>query len=257
MTLASALTSIASAASVIFGGGDPVILGDVTLQGFEIPEQITFGGQQQLTVHKFPGGARVIDAMGPDARALDWSGIFFGPGAATRARRLNTLKDAGEAIDLTWSGGSYVVVIASFEGDYRRDAHVPYRISCTVLEDDTTANVGATPSLLDGITSDIGSALGISGADITGALATAQTVVQQASSLIPGSGVGISILSGLTAGQGALSAALPLADAAMTATAALTPTAASIASLTSQAGALSGNFTALGYVGRAVRNLAA
>jgi hypothetical protein len=58
-----------------------LVLGPVAFSDFEDPERIRFGGAQRLAVHKLPGGARVIDALGPDDTEIGWSGIF-----AARAR---------------------------------------------------------------------------------------------------------------------------------------------------------------------------
>ena len=51
-------------------------LGDFEFARYEIPEQITFGGDQRLVVHELVGGTRVIDAMGRADAPLEWSGLF-------------------------------------------------------------------------------------------------------------------------------------------------------------------------------------
>ena len=61
---ASLLASVLTVSGVA-----PVILGPIALQGFEVPESITIGGAQRLAIHRLPGGARVIDALGPDDAA--------------------------------------------------------------------------------------------------------------------------------------------------------------------------------------------
>ena len=66
-----------------------VILGPVLLRDFEVPERISFGGRQAIVVHRLPGGARVIDAMGRDDAEIAFSGIFSGPDATRRARTLD------------------------------------------------------------------------------------------------------------------------------------------------------------------------
>lgn len=115
-------------------GGAPV-LGPVAFQGFEVPERITLGGRQRLTVHTLPGGARVVDAMGPDDRNLSWSGIVSGADAAGRVRQLDRLRRSGLALPLTWDGWRFTVIISDFEADSAKPWWVPYRISCTVLSE--------------------------------------------------------------------------------------------------------------------------
>ncbi len=66
--------------------GGAVSLGPITFTGFEVPSRINFGGSQRLVVHRFPGGARVIDSLGDDPARPEWKGSFTGPLAAARAR---------------------------------------------------------------------------------------------------------------------------------------------------------------------------
>jgi len=106
--------------------------------GFEVPDSIGFGGTQSLTVHKLPGGSRVVDSMGRDDAPLEWSGIFTGASALSRARFLDGYRIAGTIRKLTWGTFSYNVVIREFMPKYERDNHIPYRIVCEVVEDLTT-----------------------------------------------------------------------------------------------------------------------
>jgi len=113
----------------------PPVLGPVAFLGFEVPERITLGGKQRLAVHRLPGGARIVDAMGPDDRELAWSGVVSGPAAAERVRQLDRLRRAGLALPLGWDGWRFTVVISDFEADSAHPWWVPYRISCTVLSE--------------------------------------------------------------------------------------------------------------------------
>ena len=60
-----------------------VTLGGFAFQDFEVPERIPAGGEQMLAIHKLVGGRRVIDAMGRDDAALEWSGYFLGDYGST------------------------------------------------------------------------------------------------------------------------------------------------------------------------------
>lgn len=112
-----------------------LILGDFEFSRLEIPEKIPFGGDQTLVIHKLVGGKRVIDAMGRDDAPIEWSGLFQGENALARARYLDGLRVAGKPLVLTWDEFMFEVVIASFRPDYERFYQIPYRISCTVLQD--------------------------------------------------------------------------------------------------------------------------
>lgn len=114
-------------------------LGDFEFADFEIPPELRFGGEQMLVVHRLPGGARVVDAMGRDDAQIEWGGILFGPQAEDRARYLDGLRARAAELLLTWSSFQMRVVIQSLELVFRRYYHVDYRISLTVIEDLTTA----------------------------------------------------------------------------------------------------------------------
>jgi hypothetical protein len=132
-----------------------LVLGPVVFGGFEIPERINFGGAQRLAIHRLPGGVRVIDAMGRDDAEITWSGIFAGPDAATRARLLDLLRTTGGVLPLTWDSFLYSVVISRFEAQFNAPWWVPYRIACTVVEDEAQAIIEAGISLLASVTSDL------------------------------------------------------------------------------------------------------
>ena len=113
----------------------PPVLGRVGFSGFEVPERITLGGKQRLSVHTLPGGARIVDAMGPDDGELAWSGTFSGAAASERVRQLDRLRRAGLALPLAWDGWRFTVIISDFEADSANPWWMPYRISCTVLSE--------------------------------------------------------------------------------------------------------------------------
>ncbi|AVF41500.1 hypothetical protein AL486_18710 [Pandoraea apista] len=110
-------------------------LGDFAFARTEVPEQIPFGGQQALVVHKMVGGVRHVQAMGDDPMPLAWSGLLFGSMALERALYLKTLKESGQELELIWSELYYLVVIREFVADFERQYQLPYRISCEVVED--------------------------------------------------------------------------------------------------------------------------
>lgn len=110
-------------------------LGDFEFSRFEIPEKISFGGDQALVVHELVGGVRVVDAMGRMDAPLEWSGLFQGETALDRARYLDGLRVAGQPLPLYWSELAYWVVIKTFRCDFERSYKLPYSISCVVVAD--------------------------------------------------------------------------------------------------------------------------
>lgn len=130
-------------------------LGPVAFAGFELPSSITIGGRQRLAIHRLPGGIRVIDALGPDPADIAFSGIFTGPDAADRARLLDALRVSGVSLPLAWDAFLYTVIIENFEADYRSPWWIPYRVTCSVLQDEAAAVITAVAQLAPAITSDL------------------------------------------------------------------------------------------------------
>ena len=114
-------------------------LGPVTFQDFEVPSGINFGGAQRLAVHRLPGGARIIDAMGRDDAQITFSGVFSGPNASWRARSLDELRSAGAVLPITWDAFFLSVIISDFQADYQNGWWIPYSITCIVLRDEASA----------------------------------------------------------------------------------------------------------------------
>jgi hypothetical protein len=160
-----------------------VTLGDITFAGLEVPERIAFGGDQALTVHELVGGVRVVDAMGRQDMPLEWSGYFMGPTALDRALYLNTQRILGQGLVLTWSQLRFLVVIQRFDAQFELVNRLPYRISCTVVEDRATPTMaGAVPDIDDQMAGDMNAAnaLGTSIGDSTlsGLLGTLDTAIK-------------------------------------------------------------------------------
>lgn len=148
-----------------------LVLGPVAFEAFEVPARIGFGGHQRIVVHTLPGGARVIDTMGPDDAPIAWSGAFSGPDATLRARLLDTLRSEGAVWTLAWEAFSFSVVVAEFHAQYERSNWIPYRISCTVLADDAAALAQAMVSTVGLALGDLAAVAGFPGVNASAAVA--------------------------------------------------------------------------------------
>jgi len=236
-----------------------LLLGPVAFRDFEIPERVRFGGAQRLAVHRLPGGARVIDALGRDDAALSWEGIFSGADATDRARLLDLLRAEGGLLALTWDVFFYTVVIASFEADYRHGWWIPYRIACTVLRDEAQALASAAVSLAVAAVADVAAAAdyaGGAGVD----LSAAGTAVAIPGATALGGAAYAGAVTAVGAAQAQLSGGIAGADASLGASAlagaATAPDAvAALGGATQSAGQLAALTTAQGYVNRTAVNL--
>jgi hypothetical protein len=135
-----------------------LVLGPVLFTEFEVPARINFGGRQRVVVHALPGGARVIDVLGRDDAQISFSGIFSGIDATLRARTLNDLRSAGVPLALTWDTFFYTVLITELQVDYQNGRWIPYRIVCTVLQDEASITPNIPISLIDIISADMDAA---------------------------------------------------------------------------------------------------
>jgi hypothetical protein len=161
-------------------------LGDVLFADLEVPEHLPFGGDQQLVVHKLVGGARQIDAMGRDDLPPEWSGIFMGADALSRAKYLDAQRIAGVSLPLVWSEFFYDVIIRRFEANFEREWMIPYRIVCEVVKDHSQPQTSlAGPSINDLMNADLSSAniltSQIGNGTLTGLMSTVNSAISTVS----------------------------------------------------------------------------
>jgi nucleoid-associated protein YgaU len=175
-------------------------LGDFVFQDLEVPESIGFGLEQRLAVKKLVGGVRDIQALGPDPRPIDWSGIFLptpeGESALDRAEAIKSMVIQAQPVTLSWDRIYLMVYIRSFDPDYRF-ARIPYRISCEVIQDLTTPDdLSAEPDaddLIDGDMNSINNAVpGIGDSTLSSLTATLSSAVSSVKTFV---GAGISTIS--------------------------------------------------------------
>lgn len=141
---------------------DTLVLGGVVFDPFSTPVEIPFGGRQAMVVHKLPGGARVIDTLGPDEANIDWSGFFYGDNAMDIAVQLDGMRASGSVYPLTFCGQYRSVIIESFIPKVRKFPYwVNYTISCMVYQNPSLGTLGAISGSIDSlILSDLSVALG-------------------------------------------------------------------------------------------------
>jgi hypothetical protein len=140
-----------------FGALGPVVLGDFVFTGFEVPPHVTFGGKQAMTVHRLPGGERVVDLLGPDDHYLQWSGAFLNQFPSQSVQRLDQMRVDGNPLPLTWGNYYYTVLIDDFAADDRTSGPLQYRISCLVLGSGPSAPTAQQPSLTGAVNNDVNS----------------------------------------------------------------------------------------------------
>jgi hypothetical protein len=212
----------------------------VTLDGFEVSGALRFGGKQALTVHRLPGGGRVIDALGPDDADISWSGILSGGSAADRARLLDGLRRNGLTVTLAWDSFLVAVVIGELVLDFANPWWIPYRIRCVVAPGVNASGPGTSVTAQSAVLADLGVAAGFINIGAIGAtLNTPDAFTLGTSTYATASNA----LSGLVTST---DAAIATAGAAMSAN--------DIPSMLTATGTLANLSAARGYVARASVN---
>jgi len=138
-----------------------LMLGPVLFRDFEIPERISFGGRQRLAVHRLVGGRRVVDCLGRDDSEIVFRGTISGGDATSRAGTLDALRIVGDPLVLSWDTYYYAVILSRFEAEYHSTSWIPYRIACTVLQDQSWGGTDTAVSLVSSIFSDLSAAAAI------------------------------------------------------------------------------------------------
>lgn len=156
-----------------------VTIADIVLEDWEIPEKVSWGGAQRMTVHKMVGGTRYIDIMGQDNAEVSWSGRFLSPDASFRADQLDLIRKSGALIDVVFAGRYYSAVISSFTAQQVTQFHLTYSISFTILADESSVFPPPEPTVLLMVSADIATLVAL--AIVAPQLAAAQI----AATLIP------------------------------------------------------------------------
>ena len=112
--------------------GSPIQIGAISLQNFEVPPSVRFGGRYRLMVHTLSGGARVLERLGPDDGDIQFRGTFSGSQAEARVRAVNNLRLTGEIVWLTWESFRYQVIVKTFLVDYYSPWWISYQLSCAI-----------------------------------------------------------------------------------------------------------------------------
>lgn len=135
---------------------DTLVLGGFVFTDFAVPDQMPFGGRQHTVVHKMPGGARVIDCMGPDDADRTWSGILWGAGALGQMLSLDALRRAGTELPFSWGAEGRTAVISDCHFEVKKFQCVHYTITVILTDGGTGGALGLAEEM---ILADLGAAL--------------------------------------------------------------------------------------------------
>ena len=120
--------------------GMPLVLGSVTFQSTEIPEQLgQVGGTQMLAVHQFPGGAKTVQALGAFPLPITWEGWLIGATALTRSSQIDRIRATGNQVTLSFGANSWSGYVREFASDIRHQYMVRYKVTFEVVKDNSAS----------------------------------------------------------------------------------------------------------------------
>ena len=118
-------------------------VGPVGLKDFEVPNAVSFGGQQRVSVHRLFGGSRVVQPLGAELTTICFEGAFTGADADARFRAVDSLRISGEPVWLSWGNFRHAVIVQMLHAQYRSPWWIQFRINCVAA----TVLVGSQSSL--------------------------------------------------------------------------------------------------------------
>ena len=236
----------------------PVVLGPVVFEGHEVPSRIGIGGAHAVTIHRLPGGGRIVDAMGVDDSAISWGGFFTGPFAATRARLVDAMRQSGELVGLSFGDYAFNVIVVHFEYDLQdRGALIAYRIRTETIPDAVAQTEDSQGDVVSSLFTDIASATtALAGFGLTATQAAVSSVTNAIA--LPGSATSPANLAAvglaLQAASGAIRSSIVGAANALPTAEDGVPfgiaTSGGLSAATAAAGSLAAATQAAGYVNR-------
>ncbi|MCB8880415.1 hypothetical protein ACELLULO517_09240 [Acidisoma cellulosilytica] len=238
-----------------------VTLGPYTLDAFEVPTAIRYGGRQRLVVHDLPGGGRVTDVLGGTDSDIAFSGIISGKDADTKAQLLDALRMSGLTVPLFWSEQYFIVILAEVSFDYRKPWWIPYQLRCSVQSNLLYGAAASSLTAAASIAADLASASSFLTTAPAG-LTSAQSAISSGQGTALGSSTFGQSVTALTTAQADLAgqitsagAGLPGFDLSLQSTEpAVSP--GSLTTLAANASQLASLTAAQAYLGRGLSTLA-
>lgn len=184
-------------------------IGTIDFLGFEQPQSVTFGKEQQSYKHILIGGGRVIDLLGAGDPDITFSGYFTGEGGTLRAQFLESVVNTSQQLTLTATQFIKQVVVTKFTYGFHAVFPIAYTITLQVVQDKTQPVSFAVPGdLTTTITESLIQAADIASfvhdKNVQSTLALALIAAEQASPF--SSATTAAVAAALSAAQGALTA---------------------------------------------------
>lgn len=187
----------------------PISIGPISLQSFEVPASVRFGGRQRVVVHRLAQGQRLVECLGPDDDDISFQGFFTGPEAVTRALQLDAVRTAGVVVSLNWGSFQRQVVVKRFIADYSSPSLIPYALVCTVVGNNAANAFASAAQLIQTDLSTLLTASASTSIDLSGL----QSALSAANVLVAGTNDNLAASATTAAVTGAATTTIMAADA--------------------------------------------
>lgn len=144
---------------------DVLVLGGILFDDWSTPDKMPFGGKQAMAVHKLPGGARVVDTLGPDEMDITFGATLWGDAAYAVGLELNGMRQSGAPVPLSFGGQFYLVVVQDCIIKLERyPQFATYTVTCLIVQNAMAGALGAIVSTFgDLVGADLATALSVAG----------------------------------------------------------------------------------------------
>ena len=114
----------------------PLVLGGISLFGFDAPEEFgPIGGKQVVVKHEFPGGLITQQEMGGFPEPIKWKGTLLGASAMTELMALDQIRASGQDTTLSWGPFQWLGKVTEFAGHAKHAFLIPYEITFEPAQD--------------------------------------------------------------------------------------------------------------------------
>ena len=127
----------------------PLTLGSVTFTGITAPTELAFPHSQSTAEHTLIGGRIIVQTLGVVWRNIQWEGTLWGKDADAQSTAISKMLANATTQRLQYLTWALDVIVNDYTPTYRHQYKIEYKISCTVVRDQSGKTVKFTPPSVD------------------------------------------------------------------------------------------------------------
>lgn len=110
------------------------------------PPLTNMGGEEEMAIMKFPGGAMSIQLLGSFFEPMTWDGTLYGSNAMARAKQLDKLRTDEQPVVLQYGDWTWFGVVKHFNISINHQWDIDYRCTFQAVDSDGDTSLGAPTS---------------------------------------------------------------------------------------------------------------